>query len=50
MKIERRVIRRTPMHWMARPTFEFINGDLVGMNEFALENRLESFWAVRFWA
>jgi hypothetical protein len=36
VKIERRVIRRTPTHWMARPTFEFINGDLVGMNESCL--------------
>ena len=31
IKIERSVIRRTPTHWMAKPTFEFINRDLVGM-------------------
>jgi hypothetical protein len=29
MKMESSVIRRTPTHWMARPTFESINGDLV---------------------
>jgi hypothetical protein len=36
-KIESRVIRRMPTHWMARPTFESINWDLVRMNEFSLE-------------
>jgi hypothetical protein len=29
MNIERRVIRRTPTHCMARPTFESINRNLV---------------------
>jgi hypothetical protein len=29
MKIKSNVIRRTPTHWMARPTFESINWDLV---------------------
>jgi hypothetical protein len=29
MKFESSVIRRTPTHWIARPTFESINWDLV---------------------
>jgi hypothetical protein len=29
MNFESSVIRRTPTHWMARPTFESINWDLV---------------------
>jgi hypothetical protein len=29
MKTESSVIRRTPPHWMARPTFESIDWDLV---------------------
>jgi len=34
MKIDSSVIRRTPTHWMAKPTFESIkNRDLAWENE-----------------
>jgi hypothetical protein len=48
MKFESSVIRRTPTHWIARPTFESINWDLVRRTSagklWAVGSRLKRGW------